>query len=288
MKKMLTVAIVMCITISMFTMLAREVKATAMAQVWRDDFNYNTIDEVKAAGWNLGGGESMTTVGGGVVTLDNDYTVGVFMNFDGRFPSGITDFKVETEGMWVGRSYGTLQIVAKTSRHVYLWSADGYYSKYYFARDEVKSPFVEGYTPQMNTWMTLAIEKRGSNLYMYYNGELKYTYAEPDGTPDALLGVGIRSGWISTTQYDYISLEAPNEEIPLWMQWWFWTITALGAIVAVLAFTTVHYRKKPSVSKETSVMQSKTTQKANRVCPKCGANLPADSKFCGKCGTSLE
>jgi len=76
--------------------------------------------------------------------------------------------------------------------------------------------------------------------------------------------------------------------ISVWMQWWFWTIIALGAIVVVLVFATVHYRKKPSISKETSVMQSKTTQKANKTCPRCGANLPAGSKFCGKCGTSLE
>jgi len=181
---------------------------------WRDDFNYNSVDEMKTAGWNLGGGESLTTVGSGVVTLDNNGAVGVSIYFDGRFPSGITDFKVETRGMWVGRSYDTLQIVAKTTRHVYLWSADGYYSMYYFARDEVKSPFVDGYTPQMNTWMTLAIEKRGNTFYMYYNGELKNTYVEADATPDALLGVGIRSGWVSTTEYDYISVIAPATEQP--------------------------------------------------------------------------
>lgn len=81
---------------------------------------------------------------------------------------------------------------------------------------------------------------------------------------------------------------SPNPETPLFMQWWFWTIIALGAIVVVLAFTTAHYRKKPSVSKGNNGMQGKTTQKANKVCPRCGANLPADSKFCGKCGTSLE
>jgi len=78
------------------------------------------------------------------------------------------------------------------------------------------------------------------------------------------------------------------EQSPFWMQWWFWTIVALGAIVVVLAYTTVHYRKKPPVSKETSAMQSNTAQRANKVCPNCGASLPADSKFCGKCGNSVE
>jgi ribosomal protein L40E len=81
---------------------------------------------------------------------------------------------------------------------------------------------------------------------------------------------------------------SPLAQSLFWSQWWFLAIIGLGAIVIVLAFTTVHYRKKTPVSKETNVTQSKTAQKASKICPRCGANLPADSKFCGKCGTSLE
>jgi ribosomal protein L40E len=109
-----------------------------------------------------------------------------------------------------------------------------------------------------------------------------------DGRIYVLGGSTTGGGMKSTIYYSSKIVPSPPPDPPLWMQWLFWTTIALGAIVVVLAFTTVRYRRKPSVSKETSVMQSKTTQRANKVCPKCGANLPADSKFCGKCGTSLE
>lgn len=109
-----------------------------------------------------------------------------------------------------------------------------------------------------------------------------YTFSSwQDGVTTATRTIDLQSDTTLTASY---VINSP----PLWMQWWFWTIIALGAVLVAFAFTTVHYRKKPSVSKEKSVMQSKTTQRANKICPKCGANLPADSKFCGKCGTSLE
>jgi ribosomal protein L40E len=287
MKKMLTVAIVMCITISMFTMLAREVKATAMAQVWRDDFDYQTKEEMRNAGWRLDN-EAMLSVGGGTLTIDNDGSVAGSAYYLNHFPSNIYEFRVEDRVMWVGRSYGGPRVLVNTTRHSYIWAADAYYHNYVFSRDGVKILSFGEYLPQLNVWQIFSLEKKGNTFYLYQNNEQKNTYIESDGTQDTLVGVAAISHWIGTLKYDYISLEAPSEEIPLWMQWWFWTMIALGAIVVVLAFTTVHYRRKPSVSKETNVMQSKTAQKANKVCPKCGANLPADSKFCGKCGTSLE
>lgn len=116
------------------------------------------------------------------------------------------------------------------------------------------------------------------------------------GNPDSIRCVAVSGDGAggSSQRHDkapntgHITLDILPPEPPWWTQWWFWTIIALGAIAVVLALTTVHYRKKTSVSRETSDVRSKTTQKANKVCPRCGANLPADSKFCGKCGTSLE
>lgn len=73
----------------------------------------------------------------------------------------------------------------------------------------------------------------------------------------------------------------------IWLQWWFWAIIVLGIIASVLAFTTLRYRKKAVISKESKVTSTKPISQEYKVCPNCGANLPADSKFCGKCGTSL-
>jgi N-acetylneuraminic acid mutarotase len=103
-----------------------------------------------------------------------------------------------------------------------------------------------------------------------------------------VLGGSTTGGGIKSTIYYSSQIPLPPPETSLWMQWWFWAIIALGVIAAVLAFTTVHYLGKASKSKETNAVPSKTMPKDIKVCPKCGANLPAGSKFCGKCGTSLE
>lgn len=157
-----------------------------------------------------------------------------------------------------------------------------------------------------NTWYHIAFTYDGNNTRVYVNGTLQTTAANTGSIHSSSypLSIGSRTSGdqeffkgildeFSIYDYARTAQEILNDynaftQSPFWMQWWFWTIIALGAIVVVLAFATVHYRKKPRVSKETNVTQSKTAQKANKVCPKCGANLPADSKFCGKCGTSLE
>jgi len=118
------------------------------------------------------------------------------------------------------------------------------------------------------------------------------------GLEENFVSTAVNVTWVRTRSYPpngvmpevavSTTITSVSTNIPSWMQWWFWTIIALGVIVVVLASTTVHYRKKPPISKETSVIQSKTAQKGIKTCPNCGANLPADSKFCGKCGTSLE
>jgi hypothetical protein len=73
-----------------------------------------------------------------------------------------------------------------------------------------------------------------------------------DGVTTATRTINLQSDTYLTALY---VVNSP----PLWMQWWFWAIIVLGAIVIALAFTTIYYRKKPSASKETSDMQSKTT-----------------------------
>lgn len=87
--------------------------------------------------------------------------------------------------------------------------------------------------------------------------------------------------WISKTT------RAPQSEIPFWMQWYFWAIIALGMTTSALVFTTVHYHKKARTPKEVTPAKP-ISKKEFKVCPNCGARLPVDSAFCGKCGTPLK
>lgn len=79
-----------------------------------------------------------------------------------------------------------------------------------------------------------------------------------------------------------------NSPTPFWAQWWFWIIAILSFIAGLSIFTALYYRKNALKSKETRTAASKATSKEYIICPNCNAQLPINSKFCGKCGTSLE
>jgi N-acetylneuraminic acid mutarotase len=185
---------------------------------WRDDFYYASKNEMKAAGWSLEH-EELINVGSSLLTLDNDGGVQARCFFTGHFASGIFDFKVEAMGKWTGRSYGSLLLFAMTQRHNYMLHLDGYYPNYAFVRDTMSDEIrFGGYVPQFNTWLTMGFEKRGNTIFLYQNDNVIYTYTEPDTNPDPLLGVGIGAGWISTNQYDHISVteaEAPPPSVSI-------------------------------------------------------------------------
>jgi hypothetical protein len=175
---------------------------------WRDDFNYITKEEMKAAGWLLDN-EWKINVDSGVVTLDNDGSEGSAVRFLDHFPAGTSDFKVETRSRWVGRSYGhNGNFYVYTQRHSYCWYGDGALAYYGFVRDGVKVLTFGNYAPTLNAWTVFTLEKIGNTFYMYQDGQLTNTYTETDSSPDAITGVHISCGWISTMEYDYISVAA--------------------------------------------------------------------------------
>jgi len=116
---------------------------------------------------------------------------------------------------------------------------------------------------------------------VYWNADRDY----PAGTWFILHG----SVWPGTATYWFLGVYTVQEasEIPFWLQWWFWAIAALGIVAIALTFTAAHFRKKTFAKKEAKASATQSS-KDYKVCPNCGANLPIDSKFCGKCGASLE
>jgi hypothetical protein len=59
-----------------------------------------------------------------------------------------------------------------------------------------------------------------------------------------------------SNEYLLTSENAALEQNPFWMQWWLWTIIALGVATFLLALTTVYYRRK-TVSKKAKTVPSK-------------------------------
>jgi ribosomal protein L40E len=287
MKKISTL-IIMSLMISMFAVLVHKDTATAAVFSWKDDFDYQTKQEMRDAGWRLDN-EVMLSLGGGALTIDNDGSTSGPAYYLGHFPDNIFEFEVEDKVMWIGRSYGGPRVWVNTTSHYYIWAADAYYHKYDFVRDGIKVLNFGEYTPQLNVWQIFRLEKRGNTFYLYQDNELKNTFAEPDNVQASLTGVAAISHWSGTLKYDYISLEDLRSETPFWLQWWFWTNFALATTTGVFAFTTFYYRKRAFASEESKATSTKPlSKKDSKVCPNCGATLPLDSVFCGKCGTRQE
>ena len=161
-----------------------------------------------------------------------------------------------------------------------------------------------------NRWYHVAATWSGSEYLVYVDGIARLSgTCTPQATHSNTVDVQIgRHGSFSWTYfhgvidevkiYDY---SRTSEEIlndynsfmpspsPFWTEWWFWAIIALGVVTGVFAFTTVHYHKKASIPKDSKVTSTKPAQKKDfKVCSNCGASLPLDSVFCGKCGTRQE
>ena len=284
MKKISTL-IIMSLMVLMFVALMHKDTATAAVFSWKDDFDYQTKQEMRNAGWRLDN-EMMLSLSGGALTIDNDGSTAGSAYYLNHFPNNVFEFKVEDKVMWIGRSYGGPRVLVNTTNHYYIWEADAYYHKYSFARDGVKVlPLFGEYTPQLDVWQIFRLEKKGSMFYLYHDNELKNTYVETDNIQNALAGVAAISHWSGTLKYDYISLEDLRSETPFWLQWYFWTNIALATTTVAFASTTVYYHKKAPIPKDPKTISTKpSSRKEFKVCPNCGASLPFDSVFCGKCG----
>jgi len=177
---------------------------------WKDDFNYETLDEMKVTGWTLNN-EWRMSLFPSIIRIDNDGAEESSIFYVGHFPSQIYEFSVETKSRWVGGAYGRNgNLYVWTRRHFYCWYGDCHCFKYAFLRDGDRVLLPINYTSIMNEWTTFALEKKGNTFYMYQDGELKSTYIESDIAPDELVGVSIGYDcyFISTMEYDYISVIA--------------------------------------------------------------------------------
>jgi len=210
MKKILATLMTLTVVFSIFSIFTLQVEAQAVALPWRDDFDYNNLDEMKTAGWTLTG-EERITVGGGILTFNNTASI----HYMRGFPPDIYNFSVETKSRWIGRDRGyDGNFYVYTQRHWYAWFGDGFYPEYAFVRDGTRVLQFEGYTPVKGVWTNFTLEKKGNTFYMYQDRELKNIYTDPDEAPDELVRVDISCGPSSVMEYDHISVEVPSARAP--------------------------------------------------------------------------
>jgi hypothetical protein len=179
------------------------VQAQSESSIWRDDMNYQSLDQLQTAGWTVTH-QAGVSFSGNAIVLDGTST-DTAIHYSHHFQSGISDWKVEDKSRWTLGSHCGNSVTAVTDKHSYTFMADGWYSTYVFYRDGQKTTF-GSYQEGKNTWLTLTIEKQGNQINMYYNGELKSTYTETDTSASQLVGVDAVSPWRGGSEYDYFEV----------------------------------------------------------------------------------
>jgi len=191
-----------------------EVVDLARAPAWsfRDDFNYNNLTQLAAAGWVINTqAPSYYIIGGGLATLLNDGTQGALLRWQ-NIPKRVSDWNVSFSEEWVGNPIGTLQVTVHTAGHIYFLLADGYYSAFELMRDACCNKVIQlfGYQPQLNVFHNLRVEMKNKLLSFFFDGSLLFTYTETDNTHGAtnLAFVDFAGGYLSNDAYDWVQLSS--------------------------------------------------------------------------------
>jgi len=100
-------------------------------------------------------------------------------------------------------------------------------------------------------------------------------------------GIAVTSDYLFFSDYDGVYKIAIWE--PQRTNWeLLYLATGLGIAAAAFGSSTVYFYRKSHPKSFHQPSPVRSTQTKGKICPQCGASLPPDSKFCGKCGNSLE
>jgi hypothetical protein len=179
------------------------VSAETETSVWREEMSYQSLNQLEAGSWTVTH-EDGVSFSGSAIILDGT-SQDTAIHYQQKFPSGISNWKVEDKSRWTLGSHCGNIVTAITDKHSYSFQADGWYITYVFYRDGQKTAF-GSYQENKNEWFTLSIEKQGNQISMYYNGEVKSTYTETDTSTSNLIGVDAVSPWKGGSEYDYFEV----------------------------------------------------------------------------------
>ncbi len=179
------------------------VQAQSESSIWRDDMNYQSLNQLQTAGWTITHQVGINFTGSTIVLDGTQEDTAI--HYSQHFPSGISNWKVEDKSRWILGSHCGNSVTAVTDKHSYTFMADGWYGDFVFYRDGQETTF-GSYQETKNEWLTLSIEKQGNQINMYYKGELKSSYTETDTSSSNLVGVDAVSPWRGGSEYDYFEV----------------------------------------------------------------------------------
>jgi hypothetical protein len=180
-----------------------------------DDFDYNSISEMKTAGWQVMA-EDLFSVDGRSVNMINDGSRVAKIRYMFQKPVA-TDWIAEVRASATPSSkYSqfSLDFIEEPNGYVYRWGCDEISRRCYLVRlDRGGLPGPghrkfewDGYvSPAKGTWVTLKIERNGETLYLYFNSRCVASYVEE--RPPQIAGIQLSPGPMSTISYDWIKVE---------------------------------------------------------------------------------
>jgi hypothetical protein len=196
------------VSLSIFGCLVLTASAQTDTPIWRDDMNYQTLEQLLSAGWTTEHPDGVSFGSNGPIL---DQTNGdTSIHYIGHFAAGIYDWKVEDQSRWVSGDHCGNVVSALTEKHSYGFSADGWYSNFVFYHDGAKVYQSDKgtFSESKGVPFTLSMIKSGNQINCYYNGQLEYTYTEKDSSPAQLTGVDAVSPWRGASEYDYFQLSS--------------------------------------------------------------------------------
>lgn len=177
-------------------------------EMWRDDFNYATIQELAGGSWTIFN-VRYVSVGGGLVRMDHvGSNGGAIANY--RLPGALSEWRVEAAARWAGGTHAEYRMVVATTTHTYGVELSGDTGEFRFLRDNGNVLTATGYQEASGTWETLALQKRGAVVSVVLDGTLALEYSEADTALAYLRGVDLRPGDGATMEWDWIAVIAPG------------------------------------------------------------------------------
>ena len=168
---------------------------------WAEEFDYDSLDQMRSAGWTLEQPTS-TSLNSSAVVL-NGMSVDTVIRYRG-FPEGIIDWVATSRGMWAGGDGGAIIIAVVTSEHSYSFWIDGWYGNLMFSVDGTGT-IIGSYALDLFIWHELEMHKVGNKISCYLDGVFSYT-AELGEEVGEAVGMDIVSPWHGIAQYDRIEI----------------------------------------------------------------------------------
>lgn len=188
-------------TIFLIIFLLLSINVQADTSVWREDFNYSSLSGLEAAGWTTTHPSGISFTSNGIILDGGDDDTAIHYT---KITNGPTNWAIEVKSRWLGEGHSGSSVCIVTENHVYGFMPDGYYDNFAFYYDCSKVKTYDGYQENVNTWMTLRLEKSGNLLEMYYNDGLIGTYTVDDTSK--VIGVDYVSPWEGNAEYDYVQI----------------------------------------------------------------------------------